>query len=92
MQIRVSYATQIRQITGITGESLALEEGLTLQAMVEILCEKHGEALRQALVDDAGAIRRSLILCINDKHIAEPAEVKLTEGDELLIMPAISGG
>ncbi|MGI9457775.1 MAG: MoaD/ThiS family protein [Aeoliella sp.] len=92
MQIRISYATQIRQLTGASSEMLTLEESSSVQDLVDVLCNRHGDDLRAALCESGGQLRRSLILCINDQHVLDVDQQRLTDGDELLIMSALSGG
>ncbi|MGI9427513.1 MAG: MoaD/ThiS family protein [Bythopirellula sp.] len=92
MQIRISYATQIRQHVGASSEILNVDQVSSVEALLKMLCQKHGERLREALLDETGGVRASLIVCVNDEHVLDTGGTKLSDGDDVLIMSAISGG
>ena len=72
--------------------SLALPAS-SLRAVLTELEQRH-PALHRSVCDETGAIRRHINLFINTEHIRdrEGLDTPLTPGDELIIMPAVSGG
>ena len=51
-------------------------------------------ALHRSVCDETGAVRRHVNLFVNSEHIRDRAglDTPLAPGDELTIMPAVSGG
>jgi molybdopterin synthase sulfur carrier subunit len=51
-------------------------------------------ALHRSVCDETGAVRRHVNLFINTDHIRdrEGLDTPLAPGDEIIIMPAVSGG
>ncbi len=65
--------------------------GATVQEALADLCVQH-PTLRVRLFDEAGALRRH-VLCVHNGRSTRLREPEpLTDGDELAILPAISGG
>jgi molybdopterin converting factor small subunit len=56
--------------------------------------ERRHPALHRSVCDETGAVRRHINLFINTEHIRdrEGLDTPLIPGDELIIMPAVSGG
>ena len=92
MQIRVSYAMQFRQLTGVPSQSIELPATSTLRDALESVCREHGEQVRAALFDSADEIQPSLLVCLNDEQMLTASDQPLQPGDEVFIMSAISGG
>ena len=65
----------------------------TVRSALEQL-EQQQPALHRNIRDETGAVRRHVNLFVNSDHIRDLAglETGLRDGDELTIMPAVSGG
>lgn len=65
----------------------------TVQAALLRLKEEH-PALYPNICDEAGAVRRHLNVFVNKTHIRDRdgLETTLSNGDVVLIVPAVSGG
>ena len=72
--------------------SLALPAS-SLRGILTELEQRH-PALHRSICDETGAVRRHINLFINTEHIRdrEGVDTPLAPGDELIIMPAVSGG
>ncbi len=81
MKVRVKYFSTYRHATGLSQELLALDDGQTVQDLLDILCDLHGE-LRSFL--------NEMMLSVN-KEYADP-HTELAEGDEVALLPPVSGG
>jgi len=92
MQVTVSYATQLRTLTGLEEEAFEPAEHASLASLLSQVCARHDPKVRELLLDENGAIRSPLFVCLNDTHILDPASCNLSDGDQVLIMSAISGG
>ena len=85
VSIRVPRA--LRELTG--GQAVISREGETVRAVVAGV-----EGLRHRVLDDQGRVRVHVNLFVNGAHIRELAglDTKVTDGDEIVILPAVSGG
>jgi len=72
--------------------SLALPASSLGEILTEL--ERRHPALHRSVCDETGAVRRHINLFINTEHIRnrEGLDTPLAPGDELIIMPAVSGG
>jgi len=66
----------------------------TLEEAVRRLTERFGDAFTGRLLDPSGAPRRFLNFYINGKNarLLQQLETRLNDGDEVHILPAVSGG
>ena len=64
-------------------------EGATVGAVVGGL-----EGIRQRVLDDQGQVRVHVNLFVNGEHIREldGLDTAVSDGDEVVILPAVSGG
>ena len=72
--------------------TVALEAGDVRGVLAAI--ERRHPALHRNVCDETGAVRRHLNVFVNTAHIRDLAglETTLTDGDQVLILPAVSGG
>jgi len=65
----------------------------TVRALLEMLEQRHPE-LYVCLCDETGAVRRHINVFINTEHMRDRAgiETPLADGDEVIFLPAVSGG
>ncbi len=65
----------------------------TLRAALEQIAQKH-PALYRSICDETGSVRRHVNLFVNTSHMrdCEGLDTALAPGDEITIMPAVSGG
>ena len=90
MHITIHYLTQIRRAVGCPSESLSVPAGSTLDALLHALVERHDAAFRAMLLDDANAVRRSLLFFVGDEH-ADLSRV-LRDGEAVSILAPMAGG
>jgi len=91
LKITVSYTGQIKSAVGVPSEQLDLTVSSTLTELVRRLAEKHSQAARHLLGED-GNVQRALLLVVNNEQVPPGNDPQLTEGDQVTIMPPISGG
>ena len=68
-------------------------EAATVRAVLEEMERTH-PALHRSICDETGAVRRHVNLFVNKSHVRNLAglETALSHGDEISIIPAVSGG
>lgn len=89
MQVQVRFYSFIRFKTGLDEVTVELDEGDTLENLIQQLKIDHGGNLvRYLKAEDRNKL---LALFVRNHQILKPDAV-LVDGDKLKIMPAISGG
>ena len=81
MQVTVKFFATYREIAGSKELTLRLTDGSTIRALLDSIYAKHPRLK---------GYEESMILAVNHEF-AEPS-VKLREGDEVALMPPVSGG
>lgn len=90
MAIEVRIPTILRSYTG--GEKAVPADGDTLVALIDDLEASH-PGIRERLVDE-GELRRFVNVYINDEDVRfiGGLDATLTDGDQIVILPAVAGG
>ena len=90
MSIEVRIPTILRQYTG--GEKAVDGSGGTLSELIDDLESRHA-GLRGRLVDDKG-LRRFVNVYLNDEDVRflGGLEAELSDGDQVVVLPAVAGG
>lgn len=90
MAIEVKIPTIMRTFTG--GAKAVTGEGATLSALIQDL-EKNHPGMADRLLED-GALRRFVNVYVNDEDVRflGGLEAELSDGDEVVVLPAVAGG
>jgi len=90
MAITVSIPTILRTHTG--GEKAVEASGTTVAEVIEDLESRHS-GLKARLVKD-GSLHRFVNVYVNDEDVrfAGGLEAKVSDGDNVTILPAVAGG
>jgi molybdopterin synthase sulfur carrier subunit len=90
MAVTVRVPTPLRRIAGA---ALVQADGANVGAMIDDL-ETRFPGFRDRLCDDDGTLKRFINLYVNGEDIryASGLETSLKDGDEVSIIPAVSGG
>ncbi len=91
MAIEVRIPTILRSYTG--GEKAVSGSGDTLTALLDDLDGRHS-GLRGRLVTEDGALHRFVNVYVNDEDVRflGGLETKLSDGDNVTVLPAVAGG
>ena len=81
VRVKVKLYASFREIVGAKEEDLELEEGTTVQMLLEDYVKRFPQI---------GRFREHIILSVN-KEYGAPAK-KLKDGDEVSFLPPVSGG
>lgn len=92
MRIRVRYTAHLKQATGATTESVELDGPCLAMAFGESLDERHGDPLRQFLLDADGRLRSGILVFVGDDQAVADRPVALRDGDLVTLMTPIAGG
>ena len=90
MAIEVRIPTILRTYTD--GAKSVEGSGTTLDELFSDLDARHG-GLRERLVDDAG-LRRFVNVYLNDEDVRfiGGLEAEISDGDQVVVLPAVAGG
>jgi len=84
MKVQVLYFASAKEaLEGLTGESY---EASNLSELMSLIRKRH--ATRTNFQD----ILKTSMIALNDEYVYEMASVGLKEGDEVAVIPPISGG
>ena len=95
--VRVLYFGLVRNIVKEAEENISLPAGSKVRDLVEILCQKHGEALRDALFTVEGTLTANTILLLDGTNVHYSRGLDTEIGADqslhvLLTTTALAGG
>ena len=93
MQVQIKYHNMLRRRIGVAVEALELPERSSLLRALETIGRRYEPALHEMLFNPDGTVASHLVIFRNGKLARDdPATITLSNGDELLLFPSISGG
>ena len=89
--VEVRIPTILRTYTG--GEKAVDASGTTLGALVDDLEANH-PGIKERLVEDSGELRRFVNVYVNDEDVRFTGGLgtELSDGAQVVILPAVAGG
>jgi len=89
--VKVRIPTPLQRLTG--GESEIEGAGETIKEVIQNLNEKY-PGFTERLYDEEGKLRRFINIYVNEEDIRflDGEGTKLSEGDDISVIPAIAGG
>ena len=94
-KITLHTILELREVIGQRLTEIDLPDGSTVEDLLTYMREKWGDKLSTHLFDpDSGAVLPYVRIMVNGQTIQflEGMETPLKEGDEVLILPPVSGG
>ena len=90
MAIEVRIPTILRNYTG--GEKAVSAQGASLSALIDDLEVNH-PGIKDRLIDN-GDLRRFVNVYVNDEDVRfiGGLEAELSDGDQIVVLPAVAGG
>ncbi len=90
--INIRFSSALRAPTGETRATVDCAGNA--KSALDSLCEKYGDAFRKKVFDEEGNLRGHVAVYKNgeDLRFSQGLQTSVSEGDELLILPAVSGG
>ena len=92
MNISLHYLGQLRHIAGVESEEHSVADTTTLIDLLQQVAAGHDEGFGRILFDDAGALRASVMVLINDAPVEKASPPALADGASVTLLPAIAGG
>ncbi|MEM0381188.1 MAG: MoaD family protein [Nitrososphaerota archaeon] len=90
-RVKVTVTAVLANYLG--GQRDFILEADSVKDVIEELAKKYGSEIRRRLLDEEGRLRRYINIYVNDRGLShQELNLKLKEGDEVLILPAVSGG
>ncbi len=91
MPVQVNLPTVLRSHAG--GAKTVTVEGSTVGEVLQALVAKY-PGLAGQVIDDHGALHRFVNVYVNDDDVRylSATETRVTDADELSILPAVAGG
>ncbi len=88
INVTVKYLMAFSQVTGKKSETLTIEDGLTVENLLQQLYLRYGRKLKKLVETDLD--NRSVIFVVNGEE--KDLSTSLNEGDEVLISYPVGGG
>ncbi|GBF96605.1 hypothetical protein Rsub_09351 [Raphidocelis subcapitata] len=83
MRVRVLYFARSREVAGAPEEALDLPPGATTSSLLDDLRSRH---------PGLAGVLTSCVVAVNHEYVAAGEAAELREGDEVAIIPPLSGG
>ena len=92
MNVTILYTAHLKAAAGTASQPLRLEDGATLYDCFHALCKTVSPSLRTCLINDQQDLRPAVLLCVNDQQKPLNDPTPLSDGTEITLLAAISGG
>jgi molybdopterin synthase sulfur carrier subunit len=96
LRVTVEYLGYIKQTLGIEREEqLELGEGALVRDLLTLLAKKYGEPFEKAVYEPGSVdLKPHHILSVNGLLLNQLSgiEIKLKDGDRVILMPVVTGG
>ena len=94
MKVKIYYFASVREVVGVREESIDVPPGTNIRQLLDLIAAKHGDKLKEYLLDEAGNPRPYLQFIVNEKSISETGgfSTVLTGGCTFAIIPPVGGG
>ncbi len=90
--LTLNYAGQLGAEAGIYLETFRTETGTLLIDVLREAASRHSVKFQQLLFDEEGALRRTLIVAMDDLQVSEPGTQVLNGNHDIFLMTPIAGG
>ena len=94
MKVKVQYFASVRELVNLREETVDVPAGTNVRNLLGLLTAKHGDRLKEYLLDEAGNPREYLQFLLNEKSISQTDGflTLLRDGSTLAIIPPVGGG
>ncbi|HYG76111.1 MAG TPA: MoaD/ThiS family protein [Planctomycetota bacterium] len=92
IRVRVTYCAQARAAAGVASDEVQLDGACTPGDLLIKVAELRGESLRRIILDSSGRPHPSVLLFVGGEQVPVNAALALKDGDEIEIVPPMSGG
>jgi molybdopterin converting factor small subunit len=92
IRLRVTYCAQARAAAGVASDEVELDGSCTPGDLLIKVAQKRGENLRRLILDGNAKPHPSVLLFVDGEQISVTGALALKDGDEVEIVPPMSGG
>ena len=91
--VQVRYNNILRSAAGVTEEMVQVPSDASLLDLLGQLSDSHESRLKTLLFEADGSVVSHLVVFRNQKLVTQDRyKLQLSDGDELMLFPAVSGG
>ncbi len=91
-KITVTYLNHISYSVGVKNETMDIEGIISLQDLLSVLTQKHGDKFSHLVLDEEGYLLPYVKVILNDKIVCETLNHRLQDNDQVCFLLAIAGG
>jgi MoaD family protein len=94
LKVKIQYFASVRELVNLREETLDVPTGTNVRYLIDLLAAKHGDKLKEYLLDDTGNPREYLQFLLNEKSISQTHGffALLSDGCTVAIIPPVGGG
>jgi len=94
LKVKIQYFASVRELVNLREETIDAPVGANVRTLLDLLTAKHGDKLKEYLLDDTGNPREYFQFLLNEKSISQTDGffTLLREGSTLAIIPPVGGG
>ncbi|HVP93364.1 MAG TPA: MoaD family protein [Acidobacteriota bacterium] len=96
MKVKVEFLGHVRNVIGSEREEeVEISEGSSIADLLMMLSEKYGEPFKRAVYEKSGAdVKSNYIITVNGYLLNQlnGVKTKLKNGDQVILLPIVSGG
>jgi len=96
LKIKVEFLGHVRNVIGSNREEeIEISEGSSIADLLMMLSEKYGEPFKKAVYEKSGSdVKPNYIITVNGYLLNQlnGVETKLKNGDQVILLPIVSGG
>jgi molybdopterin converting factor small subunit len=92
MKVVVEYFGPAREATGVARETVEVAEPVTAPELIARLARERGGRIARLLLGSDGCLGSSVLLAVGDRQLSVDDPAPLRDGDEVLVIPPVSGG
>jgi molybdopterin synthase sulfur carrier subunit len=96
LKVKVEFLGHVRNVIGSEREEeVEISEGSSIADLLAMLSEKYGEPFKKAVYEKTGSdVKSNYIITVNGYLLNQlnGVETKLKNGDQVILLPIVSGG
>jgi len=94
LKVKIQYFASVRELVNLREETFDVPAGTNVRNLLDLLTAKHGDKLKEYLLDDTGNLREYLQFLLDGNSISQIDGFSslLRDGSTLAIIPPVGGG
>jgi molybdopterin synthase sulfur carrier subunit len=94
VKVEVRYFAMLREIAGKRGETVSLLPNSSVMDLINLLVERYSDEFKGYIYDAENQVRNYLSYLLNGFNVnsLDGFDTKLNDGDQLSLLPPVSGG